>query len=69
MLHVQQTTTRAAIRFLPLVVACRAWALFNRQAMAWAEHDMAMRDRLAAPAAGPSRREATAPRLANSSTR
>jgi trehalose 6-phosphate synthase len=64
-LHLQHLTMRAAIRFLLLLVSCLAllaWgasALFNRQAMAWAERDMAMRARLAASAASPSLREAT----------
>ncbi|HTN52606.1 MAG TPA: trehalose-6-phosphate synthase [Anaeromyxobacter sp.] len=51
---------RAATRFLLLLVASLAlvaWgasALFNRQARAWAERDLAMRARLAATAAEPS---------------
>ena len=56
---------RAAIRFLLLLVAALAllaWgasALFNRQALVWAQRDMAMRARLAVSAAGPSLRDAT----------
>ena len=53
---------RAGIRFLLLLVASLAlvaWgasALFNRQAMAWADRDTGMRARLAASAAAPSLR-------------
>jgi trehalose 6-phosphate synthase len=56
---------RATFRFLLLFVAALAllaWgasALFNRQAMVWAERDIAMRARLAASAAEPSLREAS----------
>jgi trehalose 6-phosphate synthase len=64
-LHLQHQPMRAAIRFLLLFVASLAllaWgasALFNLQAMDWAERDMGMRARLAASAAGPSLREST----------
>jgi trehalose 6-phosphate synthase len=56
---------RSAIRYLLLLfasLALVAWgasALFNRQAMAWAERDMGMRARLAVSAAGPSLGQAT----------
>jgi len=56
---------RSSIRYLLLLfasLALVAWgasALFNRQAMAWAERDMGMRARLAVSAAGPSLGQAT----------
>jgi len=55
---------QAAIRFLVLLVvslalvALGASALFNRQALAWAERDLAGRARLVVSAAGPSLRSA-----------
>ena len=58
---------RSAIRYLVLLfasLALVAWgasALFNRQAMEWAERDMGMRARLAVSAAGPSLGQATGP--------
>jgi len=58
---------RAALRYLVLLAASLAlvaWgasALFNRQARAWAERDMAMRARLVAAAAGPALGTAAGP--------